>query len=116
MLLGNIGLQPDENKPPQNNAPSLRPVGSASSRSDVEATGTSGARLFIIMSTKTIQQLEQENADLIELLRKTRDQLTMALEEVARNHAKMQAKGEYHHRAFERICPMPDLSQITVIK
>jgi len=69
---------------------------------------------------KTIQQLEQENADLIELLRKTRDQLTMALEEVAKNHtAKMRAKSEWHHRKFEELCPippMPDMSDLVRFK
>lgn len=69
---------------------------------------------------KTIQELEKENADLRELLRKTQNQLSLALCDVARNHtAKMRAKSEWHHRKFEELCPippMPDMSDLVILK
>jgi hypothetical protein len=89
-------------------------------RSPVDYWASKGGKFegsFFTYIMKTIQQLEIENQELLELLRKTRDQLTLALNEVARNHtAKMKAKGEFHHRQFEKLCPAPDLSQITIIK
>ena len=72
---------------------------------------------------KTITELERENAELKRLLEKVTNQLSIALDEVARNYAeKIKAdidtkkRGEFHHRAFESLCPMPDLSQITAFK
>lgn len=62
---------------------------------------------------KTYDELLKENADLTELLRKVTNQLNLALDQVAEDH---KAKGEWHHRQFAKMCPMPDMSQITVLK
>lgn len=64
---------------------------------------------------KTYDELLKENADLTELLRKVTNQLNLALNDVARNHAaKMKPnRGQSHHRAFERLCPMPPMPDMS---
>ena len=61
----------------------------------------------------TYEELEQRIEDLERLIEKMRDQLTGALDQVASDH---KAKGEWHHRAFEKICPAPDLDSLSLVK
>lgn len=69
---------------------------------------------------KTYDELQKENADLTELLHKVTNQLTLALDQVSRDHtAKMRAKSEWHHRKFEELCPIPpipDMSDLVILK
>ena len=72
---------------------------------------------------KTYAELERQNATLIRLNGRLKDQLTEALNQIARNHAEKtqmeidtKKRGEFHHRAFEQLCPALDLSQITIFK
>jgi hypothetical protein len=67
---------------------------------------------------KTTAEYEQEIADLNCMNERLKDQLTKALEQVARYHAEksLTKRGEFHHRAFEHLCPAPALSQITIFK
>ena len=78
---------------------------------------------FFIIKMRTISELERQNATLIRLNKRLKDQLEEALNQIVRNHAeKTQAaienkkRGEFHHPAFEQLCPAPDLSQITIFK
>lgn len=77
------------------------------------STGENIKGFFMSNYMKTIEELTAENHDLRELLRKTRDQLTAALDQVAEDH---KAKGEWHHRQFAKMCPIPDMSEITILK
>ncbi len=67
------------------------------------------------METLPIISKDQEIADLKKLLEKTRQQLESALNEIVRFKKPISERGEPHHRAFERICPMPpELENLSV--
>jgi len=61
---------------------------------------------------KTYQELEQENK-----WHKANIEKLIELIKYMDNGYKIEKpKGEFHHHAFEKLCPEPDLSEITILK
>ena len=62
---------------------------------------------------KTYEELEQENADLRGMIDRLKIQLTIAIGAACYPKSDI---SESHQASFEEICPMPDLSKITIFK
>jgi len=62
---------------------------------------------------KTYEELERENRK----LQSENDLLKVKLSVAENNQCGIKpSDGEFHHRAFEKLCPMPDMSQIKLTK
>ena len=65
---------------------------------------------------KSYEELEQENEELRAMVDNLNVQLVKALTQIAQDHVEsIQLKREFHQRAFQRICPIPnEIDELTV--
>ena len=83
------------------------------SRSDLNQVGSEYLSRSNFKLMKTYEELERENRK----LQSENDLLKVKLAVAKGNQCGIKpSDGEFHHRAFEKLCPMPDMSEITIFK